>query len=436
MGISNYTIDAYYKMTRIANSIFFPLFIVTLPLYCLIYYVLFMGYLVYEGPVFLPDSLYCISYCTIRCCIIMVLGNTLAGATCAIVNLFSPYYLAKCVAYLISILTLPCIMLILYLAINYISGNIWSNVLSIIQGSTTILFGGVLISLIPPFCRRRAHLMAKILLFGMISCKIALQSILWEYTYMTCIPGVFGMIYLIILKIHRYFLQRIDFTELSSFTHRLICIGSGAFIRIYFTLIVFKNIFKLNEEQRLSARMSKLYASGLLFSILAALLSGEYSAVGMPINMIMSLLFYILKIFFTYWVPFKVLYINKAFENASVISKVDWFRNNRMHFVYFEVCRYIFMTFIILLPLCVTYYIFESYHGGTTSEISITLSFMRMTFSYVFNGVEASAMIVYIGQRLSLPQKVAKRVTYTDIIHMYRPDMILEHRNDSDQFTE
>ncbi|KAI5160458.1 hypothetical protein NEAUS03_1157 [Nematocida ausubeli] len=430
MALSNYSIDAYYKMTRIANTIFFPLFLVSVPLYCLAYYGVFIGYLVYEGPVYLPDSLYCISYCTVRCFSLILLGNVLAASVYSVINLFSPYYLAKCAAYLISLLTLPFIMLVVYLSAYYVSGSIWENVLNIIQGSTTIMFGGVLVSLIPPFCRRRAHRMAGILLSGMNACKIAVHSVIWEAAHLSFVPGGFSLLYLMIVRVHWMWMSSIEVSEFASFCHRFICIGSGAFIRIYFTLIVFKRIFKVNYIEKLRRKLVLLFASGFLFSVLGALVTGECLAIEKYTTVLLPFLFYALKLSFSYWVPFKVLLLNKSFEDVSVISKRSWMKNNKMHFVYFEVCRCIFMLFVTLLPLCITYYIFESYHGDTTSEISITLSFMRMTFSYLFNGMEAAVLIIYIGQRLSLPQKVAKRVTYTDIIHMYRPSMFIAHRTE------
>ncbi|KAI5189718.1 hypothetical protein NEMIN01_0671 [Nematocida minor] len=424
MKLSEYTIDSYYKATRVANSIFFILLFISLPLYFVVYHIGFNGYLVHEGPVHLQDSLYCISYCMGRCLGVILLGNGLMVSTCAIIHLFTPYYLAKCVSYFISLLTLPVISLILYLSCYAVFGSIWNNVTNVIYGSTSIILGGVLLSLIPPFCRRRAHTLAGMLLFGMNACKIAIKSILWDVFHLSVIPVLLSIIYLMVLRVHRLNIASISISETKWFWHRLMCIGSGAFIRIYFSVVVFYSTFKTEALQNTwpeYQRIAILYASGAVYSILSSLALVEHLHARYYYSILASAGFYLMRMGFAYWVPYQVLQTYRAFDKACVVSRVEWMKKNKKHFVYFEVCRYISVISIVFIPLCITYYIFERYHGDTTSEMSITLSFMRMTFAYLFNGLDGAMIIVYIGQRLSLPQKTAKRVTYTDIIHIYKP---------------
>ncbi|KAH9386524.1 uncharacterized protein NEMAJ01_1420 [Nematocida major] len=416
-----FTVDACYKATRIANGLFFALFILSLPVYFFVYYFLFVGYMTYEGHVHLLDSLYCVSYCMWRCAGAITLGNCLMAATYFTINLFSPYYLAKCAAYLISILTLPGLLLIVYLSICGITGNIWNNVSRIIYGSTSFLLGGVLISLIPPFCRRRAHTLAGILLFGMNACKMAIKTIIWDVPHLMFVPFMSSAICLAVLRVHRVYMTSIHISERAHVLHRLLPIGLGAANRAYFTHVVFRNIFKIGSAKPTRWQCSVLALGSLLYCSVGTITSTEYPGQGTIFNGAISIAFYLARMAFSYWIPYMILLMAQAFMKAEVRSKLCWLTQNRMHFVYFEVCRYIVMIFMIFLPFCVTYYIFERNHGESTSEISITLSFMRMAFAHVFSGLEGALIIIYIGQRLSLPQRAPKRVTYSDIIHIYRP---------------
>lgn len=418
-----YSIDSLYKITRMVNAGFSVLFFLSYPVYFITYYILFNGYLVYEGAVFIQDSLYCISYCKKWCLGIILLGNILTIGTYSCVSMFSSYYLAKCASYIVSIMTLPILAVILFLSLHVVFGTLWSDVTEIIKTTITIVLSGVLISLMPPFCRRRAHTLAGILLSGMNAFKTAIRTILWDLFYLSVIPVVVSIGYLLILWCHRSCISSIFISDTAEFMHRFITITAGAFIRIHFTEAVFQRTFKIDSMQvdRWSIRYLFLYVVGVVYGAVSTVLSTDYKSIGFISSGLMSIFFYGIRIVFLYWVPYWVIKIYRGFEKASVTSDFNWIVKNKQHFMYFEVCRHITMLFITLLPMCIAYYIFERYHGTTPSEISITISFMRMTFSYLFNGLDGSMIVVYIGQRLSLPQTTPKRVTYTDIVHVYKP---------------
>lgn len=429
MRLSDYTVDSFYRLTRIANAAFFTLFFLSYPVYFITYYILFNGYLVYEGPVYIHDSLYCVSYCKKWCVGIILLGNILTVGTYSIISMFSSYYLAKCASYIISILTLPILSLIFYLSVQISIGTIWSNMSNVIYTSSTIALGGVLVSLMPPFCRRRAHTLAGILLFGMNACKIVIKTILWDMLYLSVLPVVGCFLYLLILWIHRMSLSNIFISETADLMHRIVAIMIGALIRVHFTEAIFYNTFKIEKVRGLEGLkgFAAIYGSGVAYGILSAVTSAEYGNTGLLMRISITGIFYLLKISFGYWIPYLVLKFSKGFEKAAVVNHFSWMRKNKQHFMYFEVCRHIIMLFLTLIPLCISYYILERYHGDTPSEMSITLSFMRLIFAYTSNGMDGALVVIYMGQRLSLPQKVAKRVTYTDIVHVYKPCMTVAH---------
>ncbi|KAI5181820.1 hypothetical protein NEOKW01_1978 [Nematocida sp. AWRm80] len=419
-------IESYSKSTQIATGAFFVLFFASVPVYMAFYHIVFTGWIVWDMPIYIPDSLYCISYMYWRCLLVNVMGNLCSFGVLLCLREFASMYIAKGIGYFIGLSTLSIIVLLVYLGLCMHLKIGLRNIMNIIYGMTTILVGGVGISLIPPFCRRRAHVLAGMLVPSVNTFKLAMNIIVFHTIYLLGLPFLMNLLYMVFLYVYRSFKSSLIIQEYENVIHRAICIGSSIFIRSVCSWCIFHTGFILPSsiKKRVPKRKWAIYIGVLILStVFGAILCTVSPDIQTLSGAGCFALFQLIKIFLEWAIPMQILRITGALDYVRVSSRRVWIKHNKVNLVYFEIGQMYMIFFITILTFSVMYSIFNNRADFTTSEISIILSFIRQVLSYIYSLVDSAMKMVFLGQRMSLPQRIVKRVTYTDIAQMYRSTM-------------
>ncbi|OAG29668.1 hypothetical protein NEDG_00801 [Nematocida displodere] len=417
-------LESYAQSTQVATSLFFVLLYAALPVYFILYHAMFIGYIATEIPIYTPDNIYCAPHCFMRCIGIILVGTITMSLSLLVLYGFRSKVITKCVAYIIGVVTLPGLGLLLYGCMWKWFGDTSKSMVKVVYGASAICFGGMSISLLPPFCRRRAHILAGLFLPGVRVFKLCAKLLVLERSRLVFLPLELSAIYLACMVICSKTKSVIQTTVFEEFIHRLCCVFSSCALRMGVTLSVLDKAFKtadITDKKWFSLRMGSLAMTMAGLSLVFTGLSFyDGRAYRFPLMVILFLFQAILKIGIEWGIPIVILRLRGVFDFASIASGREWFRTNKMHFCYFELCKYFVMSFMIVMPMAITYYVFNNDSRWSTSEISIVLSLIRLLFSYFYTIIDASIIVILIGQKLTLPQKTVKRVTYTDIVHMYR----------------
>lgn len=415
---------SYAKATRLAMSVFLAFFAVSFPMYFLVYYLGLLGYVLNEVPVYFPDTLYCISYCISRCITIVLLSSVLMMLSLMVVYNFSSKVISKIIAYAIALITLPlisvvsCVGLWMMLKLHFQLGIV--RAISINSG---VLIGSVTLSLIPPFCRRRAHVLTGILLPHVRMYKLGIRLFLLKRSYSMLFPVLCATIYLVGMYIYSCFKQSIQVTYTEGFIHRIVCTGTAMGLRLLATELALAKAFRTESMQRkpwFETQKNALYTLVAAAVVSLAFLTSDTPGTPSKMNSVVFVLSVVVRVTMEWTIAIYLLHISGAFDYANVKSKWLWALSNKMYFSASEMCKYVVVSFMVLLPMCLTYYLFETKNRWTTSEISIVISLLRLIFTYFYSLIDATVKILLVGQRLALPQRIVKRVTYTDIAHTYR----------------
>ncbi|KAI5186271.1 hypothetical protein NEHOM01_1360 [Nematocida homosporus] len=412
-------LEAYARPTRVATNIFFWLFIGSIPIYMVAYYFFFLGYVIVEVPIYIPDSVFCVQYCWWACLKMVVCGNVFLFASLMILHSFSSKYIAKTIAYSVSVVTLPILVVVGCVGVwEVIEDSAYIG--QMMYGSISGVFAAVLISLMPPFCRRRAHILAGMFIHNVKLAKLSIKYLLLSRSVLVAMPGGMAGLYLLLLYLYRLGKQSIVISEGEEIVHRMVCIGGAAILRIVTALFVFHFAFSLPAAPLRRGRAELVGSICLLVVtvLVCAFLSSNFKQMKASRQWLLYGLMSIIKVGMGWGIPVQIFRMKGAFAYASIENRQKWIRNNRMHFFYFEICKLFIMIFAIILPMSVTAFFFRT-QGKTPSEISIFISVLRLTFGYLYCLVDTAIKVIFIGHKLTLPQKTAKRVTYTDIAHLY-----------------
>lgn len=417
-------IESYSRPTRVATNAFWIMFLLSIPLYLMLYYFFFLRYIISEVPLFIPDSVFCIKYCVSKCLQIILFGNLLFTFLLFVLDSFSSKYIAKTIAYIIGVITFPMMVMLIFAVLWEISGG--RNIKTMMHVAPTGIFGAVLISLLPPFCRRRAHILVGLFTKSIKTLKYAIRYILQKRTSFLLLPVSFCTLYLILLYLYRMCKNTIQISAAEEIIHNAICISGQITIRALSTYSMLFYAFKLPDTSADKRKVEKIVT--VLAALLFIFLSSTFFTCFKSASFYSKALMYAITIFIniiTEWIVLvQIFRLSGAFSYVQLERKSIWIMSNRMQFLYFDLCRFFIMIFCILLPLTIIFCFFGM-NGETLSEISIYMSFKRMTFGYLYAALDSVLKTIFLGQKLALPQRAVQRVTYTDIAHIYRHSSLL-----------
>ncbi|KAI5191366.1 hypothetical protein NECID01_1435 [Nematocida sp. AWRm77] len=411
----------YPITTRVAMYTFFYVFVLSVPMYYLVYYFGIVGYVLTSCPVYVKDSVYCIQYCKKLCFGVITVGNVLTMCIARFLCCFPTRYISKLIAYIIGVFTLPVMAVLGFAGAWYLLGWGVSNLTGLSYKISVLFLFGLGVSLMPPFCRRRAHVIVGMLNPHVEGFKLLVQLHVKTKSVICLLPWAVGVTYLGGLYYYRTQKESISMVANEEVAHRMLCVLGSFAIKICATYWSIFQFFHLPNNRNKLLTFSALFYLGFLgvanaiYIISLAIVDGQRSSSIMCQIGLMAI-----KLYLEWSVP---IYLLNATVAREYIRRVhfgkEWMRTNLLPIVFFDLCRaYIFIP-VIVLPLTVTYYIFDKFHTRTTSEISILISFTRMTFTYQWVLIDSMVRVLFLGQKLGMPLKLAKRVTYTDIANSY-----------------
>ncbi|KAI5172078.1 hypothetical protein NEFER03_1323 [Nematocida sp. LUAm3] len=412
-------IESYSFPTRLATSFFFGLFLVTIPFYLLIHYIGILGYLFVESSIYIPDTLYCISYCFWKC-VQQQIGISIFLTLFQIMTYaFSSKYISKFIAYAVGVITLPALYTILF-------GCIWEGIGGSQGIETAVYFVSigtfmcVVLALLPPFCRRRAHILTGIFIPIVRIYKRSLGYLFLSNRYVAVIPYCICFMHLLSMLLWRKISGSIWPSSIMELFYRIATFSVTFGFRIFVTLYVFNQAFTIPGEpsKKYTPEILAVVGISALALLICSFLSLDRAEDSLRMQIGTNAIVCLFKCAIEWAVPIQVIRLKKAFAYARVPSKQTWVRNNKMHFFYFEVCKFYIIVVSFIIPMGISVYSFGS-HGKIPSEISIGLSNIRLVFGTIYTGVDAAMKVLFIGEKLTLPQKRPKRITYTDIAHLY-----------------
>lgn len=414
-------VQTYPVSTQLTTYAFFCLFVLTVPMYYFVYYFGLLEYVLNSVPVYLKDSVYCVSYCKRICFGIITVGNILSMGIGVFLGSFPTRYISKTIAYLIGVFTLPVSGVVVYFAIWYLAKLSFTKLVTLSYGVCIIVILGVGLSLVPPFCRRRAHVLAGLLSPHVETFKLMIRLALEQKPWICSLPWILSTAYLVGLSYYRSQKASIELSASEEYAHKSLCILGGFIIRFAVVLWCIFRVFKLPRSSSQPISLQAFLYLGFLSVVNAGYILLQITGVGNRYckRLTQTVLVFV-RIYLEWSLPIHLLNCTVA---RTYIKRVhfgkEWLRANLAPILCFDLCRFYIIFPAVILPLTVTYYIFDKLHERTTSEISIVISFTRMTFTYIYVFIDSLLRILFLGQKLGIPLKLAKRVTYTDIANTY-----------------
>jgi len=413
-------IQSYSEVTRMSIRVFFWFFMGSFPFYYCVYHLGFVEYVANPIPIHIKDSLSCVRSYVFECLGIILVGNiAMCGSLFAVYGA-SSYLISKQVAYLISVFTFPMMLTgVYYLLSGMFSGGGEGS--GAIYAAPVIFFGAVVVSLMPPFCRRRAYIIKAQFVTAVKVVKMFIRLVLIQRSVAMLFPAFFGLVYLGFLLIHRSVKKQIETTVLEETLHKFFLLFLDFLERVLTSYFIVKTWFRVQKAPD-SSKSAAILGLFLLFFLCLFVVLYSLSCAFKPQRyaMVVAIVYYLVKSVVEWLIPLCVVGYAGGFRYVDVWNRKGWVKKHFIHGMYFSISKFYVAPLIVIPPMAFNYHVFNREHKATPSELSICLSFLRLTSAYIHSFIESGVITIFIGEKLGILLRSRKRVTYTTVAPLYR----------------
>lgn len=410
----------YKKLEGTVLHGFFVIKAIFLPLFYFFFYYAFIGLAINEVPIHSFDLLYETNSAPMLS-MAKALFEIMATYTCIFVSISAPSFATtKIISYFMAVATVPAVSIFAYAVIITRGALGLSNeypysfyILGVIS------LGSVLLSLAPPFCRRRAHILhhvyAPIADIWKFACEVILNA--WP---IATLPIAASCLYVATMCCLGHFFDASAHDVVQELVVRWISVLFAIVLRAITVTKVFVAVFDtslfLQKKDTMSTQLGMVFIILFLASFTEAIFSlGSFLQV-CSYTYVLDILLMGQKIFLEWFLSSMVVYIWGGFDYAGVKEKRKWAYKNMHFFATAEIGKGLIFLIVLLVPLSLTYFFFGR-NTMTTSSSSQVMSLSRTVLAFFYSVIDSSCKLLLIGRRLALPERYTRhrRLTYTEV---------------------
>jgi len=334
--------------------------------------------------------------------------------------------MAKSVAYLVSIFALPIGGLIMYggtllLLLNKIQTLYWLSFVT-----SVVLIGGVGVSLIPPFCRRRAYILTVLFTPSIRAYKATVHAIVVRKTKILIVPLIMCLVQLVLLYAYRVIYRTIHIEKWTEVCYEMLGHVLEMSIRRASVYSVICRAFRIDGAQSKGTKDREMQIA-VIVSMCTYFVLRVYSKVtNNKHNMALIVCTVVIKLLIDWLIPMEIISAKTECNYAVMWCNKKWMKKMLVDIVYFELCKFHIMWVVIAVPATVNYFVFGSQNYIHASSISAFHSVLRMYTSYIYVLIDGAMHATFVGQSLHLMPEKVSRMTYTHIVQVYKRPLVCQ----------
>lgn len=382
---------------------FFMLKLISLPLFYLIFHYAFVGYFLSEVPIHAQDFIYQTNRHPAESFAIVAIESLLVY-TALLIGVTTPVYaITKIISYFIAISTIPVVSLSLYIFLwlrGYL-GDLVKNPAIPFYLLFLVSVASTSISLMPPFCRRRAHLLMEMYAPVAKVWKVSTRLFLLRPSSLLS-PVVLTSFYALVVWSISHFMNMSEQYVVVDLCGRWLSLSLSTFLRYIAAVRTFKGVFNIsvsNSSLDIAAVHVILVASVAVEGLFSIASSLNVKGCGS----LSYFFFMIVRMAVEWFVPFVMISIYGGFEKAGVAEKKRWALENKHFFLTAETGKSLIFVFTSLFPFTVIYAVLGT-RWKTTSESSQFISLNRILLSLFYAYMDSACKTVFVGKKLNLPE--------------------------------